>query len=263
MAGASSARMSGGAAHEDRRPQRDQEPGAPRRHRPGRRTRPLEPRAPGVRAAGSRPRERGHRRGLCLGGSEHLARRGRRLRGRRHDHEGQRAAPGRVRSPARRPSAVHVPAPGSGPRLDGRPAGPQGGRHRLRDDPARRRNAAPAHAHERSGRAAVGAGGRALPGEPHRGTRPAPRGRPRHPSRQGGRHRWRERRAERGQDGHGHGRPGLHPRRQPRPPALPGRHLPRAGADDGEFGVRHPRGDRRRRPGHRGRAGDRVPALRA
>ena len=70
--------------------------------------------------------------------------------------------------------ALHLPAPGRRARADARPAGARRHRHRLRDGPAVRRQPAAAHAHERGGRAAGGAGRRALP-------RPGAR-RPGHPA---------------------------------------------------------------------------------
>ena len=139
--------------------------------------------------------------------------------------EGERAAALRVRFLPARPDPVHLPAPGAAAGTHRSSAGRARQRRGLRNHPGSRWFPAPAHAHERSGRTHVRAGGRAIPGKAQRRPRHSARRRPGRGARQRGDPGRRHRGHQRGQDGAGPGRARHHHRSQPEPPARAGRYL--------------------------------------
>ena len=173
--------------------------------------------------------------------------------------QGQGAHPVGIPGIPGRPGPVHVPP--SRRRARAHPGAPEGqhGRDRLRDGAAPRREPSPPHADERSGRPAVGPGGRLPPGEGARGPwHPALR-RPRGAAGQRDDHRRRHRRPQRGEDRGGPRRGRVGPRRERRPPAPCRRHLPGPGRHPRVQRLQHrpPRPARRpagRRRPRRGRA---------
>ena len=183
--------------NEDRCPHRDQDQGVPRGHRACRSQDAHQSWSHRLRSRGRRTRQRHRRRRIRRCRGDHAARCGGRLRGLRHDHEGQGTYARRVCAPAGRSGALHLSAPRSGSRIDQSHARTQDRRHSLRDHPTRRRFAAAAHPHERGGRTAVGAGRRPLPGDGPGWSRPAAGRRARGTSRQGGHPWWRRGGSER------------------------------------------------------------------